>query len=48
MLAIEMLFFEFTTRPPMEEFVRGRITVVRRAKVIMGMAILVVSELGCV
>ena len=48
MLTIEMLFFEFTTRPPIEEFVRGRMMVARRAKVIMGMAILVVRELGCV
>ena len=25
MLATEMLFFGFTTRPPIDEFVRGRI-----------------------
>ena len=48
MLATEMFFLEFTTRPPIEEFVRGRITVARRAKVTIGMAILVVRELGCV
>jgi hypothetical protein len=39
--------FELITRPPIEEFVRGRITIMRRARKVI-MVIFVVREVGCV